>query len=40
MNRRDFLVLAGIMAMAWNPAAAEVPIPRIGFIQAGSRQDK
>jgi putative ABC transport system substrate-binding protein len=39
MKRRDFLLLAGVMAMAWNPAAAEVGIPRIGFIQARSRQD-
>jgi putative ABC transport system substrate-binding protein len=39
MTRRDFLLLAGAAAMAWNPAAAEVTVPRIGFIQAGSRQE-
>jgi putative ABC transport system substrate-binding protein len=39
MNRRDFLLLAGVIAMAWNPASAEVKIPRIGFIQTGSRQE-
>ena len=39
MRRREFILLAGITAMAWNPAAAEVDIPRIGFIQAGSRPD-
>jgi putative tryptophan/tyrosine transport system substrate-binding protein len=39
MRRRDFLLLAGAMVMAWNPATAEVGVPRIGFIQAGSRQE-
>jgi putative ABC transport system substrate-binding protein len=39
MKRRDFLLLAGVMAMAWNPAGAEVKIPRIGFIHAGSRRE-
>jgi len=39
MKRRDFLLLAGVMAMAWNPAGAEVEIPRIGFIHAGSRRE-
>ena len=39
MKRRDFLLLAGVMAMAWNPARAEVKISRIGFIHAGSRQE-
>jgi hypothetical protein len=29
MKRRDFFLLAGVMAMAWNPAGAEVKIPRI-----------
>ena len=38
MNRRGFLVLSAAAAMASNPAAAEVKIPRIGLIQAGSRQ--
>ena len=39
MTRREFMLLAGATAMAWNPAAAEVKIPRIGFIQTGSRQE-
>jgi len=39
MKRRAFLVLAGATAMAWNPAVAEIKIPRIGFIQTGSRQE-
>jgi len=39
MTRRDFLLLAGATAMAWKPAAAEVKVPRIGCIQAGSRQE-
>jgi putative ABC transport system substrate-binding protein len=39
MTRRGFMLLAGATAMAWNPAAAEVKIPRIGFIEAGSRQE-
>jgi putative ABC transport system substrate-binding protein len=39
ITRRGFLVLAGATASAWNPAAAEVKSPRIGFIQAGSRQE-
>jgi putative ABC transport system substrate-binding protein len=39
MKRRYFLLLAGVMAMAWNPAGAEVKIPRIGFIHAGSRRE-
>ena len=39
MKRRDFLLLAGVIAMAWNPASAEVKIPRIGFIQTGSRRE-
>jgi putative ABC transport system substrate-binding protein len=37
-RRRNFLLLGTVTAMAWNPASAEVKIPRIGFIQAGSRQ--
>jgi putative ABC transport system substrate-binding protein len=40
MQRRDFLRLASAAAMAWKPAAADVEIPRIGFIQSGSRQEK
>jgi putative tryptophan/tyrosine transport system substrate-binding protein len=39
MTRRELMLLAGATAMARNPAAAEVKIPRIGFIQAGSRQE-
>ena len=39
MKRRDFLLLAGVNGRAWNPAAAEVEIPRIGLIHAGSRQE-
>ena len=39
MTRRRFLLLAGATAIAWRPAAAEVKVPRVGFIQAGSRQE-
>jgi putative ABC transport system substrate-binding protein len=39
MRRREFLLLFGSTAMAWEPAAAEVKIPRIGFVQAGSQQE-
>jgi putative ABC transport system substrate-binding protein len=39
MNRRAFLRLAGATAMVGNPAAAEIKIPRIGVIQAGSRTE-
>ena len=39
MRRRGFLLLAGATAIAWHPAAAEVKVPRIGFIQAGSREE-
>ena len=39
MTRREFMLLTGAAAIAWNPAAAEDKIPRIGFIQAGSRQE-
>jgi len=39
MKRRDFLLLAGAMATVWKPATAEAEITRIGFIQAGSRQE-
>jgi putative tryptophan/tyrosine transport system substrate-binding protein len=38
MKRRDFLLLAGVMATTWSPVAAEVKSTRIGFIHAGSRQ--
>jgi ABC-type uncharacterized transport system substrate-binding protein len=38
MNRRGFLVLSAAAAMASNPAAAEVKVARIGFVQPGSRQ--
>ena len=39
MRRRDLLLAAAATAMAWNPASAGVATPRIGFIQAGSRQE-
>jgi len=39
MTRRELMLLAGTTAMAWNPAAAEVKTPRIGFIQPGSRPE-
>jgi ABC-type uncharacterized transport system substrate-binding protein len=39
MARRGFMLLAGATVMAWGPAASEVKSPRIGFIQAGSRQE-
>ena len=39
MRRRDFLGLAAATAMAQNPTKAEVEIPRIGLIHAGSRQE-
>ena len=39
MKRRDFLLFAGAMAIAWKSGAAEAEITRIGFIQAGSRQE-
>jgi putative ABC transport system substrate-binding protein len=32
-------VLAGATALAGHPAAAEVKVPRIGFVQAGSREE-
>ena len=38
MKRRDFLLLSGVMAMAWNQASAKVETPRIGFVQE-SRQE-
>ncbi len=39
MRRRDLLLLAAGTAMTRNPASAEVKTPRIGFVQAGLRQD-
>ena len=39
MTRRGLMLLAGATAMAWIPSAAEVRVPRIGFIEAGSRQE-
>jgi putative tryptophan/tyrosine transport system substrate-binding protein len=39
MRRREFLRLAATAAIAANPAAAEIKIPRIGFIQVGSREE-
>jgi hypothetical protein len=38
MKRRDFLLLPGVISIAWNQASAKVEAPRIGFVQAGSRQ--
>jgi putative ABC transport system substrate-binding protein len=37
MKRRDFLLFAGVTAIAWKPATAE--ITRVGFIHSGSRQE-
>jgi len=39
MKRRGFLWLAAAAAIAWNPAAAAVGAPRIGFIGIGSRAE-
>jgi putative ABC transport system substrate-binding protein len=39
MIHRRFMLLASAAAMVSGPAAAEVEIPRIGFIHAGSRQE-
>ncbi len=39
MKRRDFLLFASTIAIAWKSATAETEITRIGFIQAGSRQE-
>jgi len=39
MKRRDFLLLPGAMAMAWNQASAKVETLRIGLVHAGSRQE-
>ena len=39
MTRRGLMLLAGATAITGNAAAVEVNIPRIGFIQAGSRQE-
>ena len=39
MRRRDLLLLAASTAMTQNLALAEPDIPRIGFVQVGSRQD-
>ncbi len=39
MRRRDLLLLAAGTAMTQNSAIAETNIPRIGFVQVGSRQD-
>jgi len=33
------MLFAGATTMVWNPTAAEVKIPRIGFIEAGWRQE-
>jgi putative ABC transport system substrate-binding protein len=37
MRRRDFLLVAGVMGIAWRPATSE--ITRIGFIQLGSQHE-
>jgi putative ABC transport system substrate-binding protein len=39
VRRRDLVSLVAAMAMTWKPTLAEVTMPRIGFIQAGARQD-
>jgi hypothetical protein len=39
MRRRDLLSLAAATAIAGKPTLAEVTMPRIGFIQAGVRQN-
>src|SRR5271155_1692887 len=39
MRRRNFLLLAAATAMTQKPVEAETIPPRIGFVQAGSRQD-
>ena len=39
MRRRDLFSLVAATAMTWEPTLAEVTMPRIGFIQAGARQD-
>src|SRR5215469_15749501 len=39
MKRRDFLLFAGVMSAPWTLAAAEVEIPCVGLIHAGSRQE-
>src|SRR5690349_11740562 len=39
MTRRGFMLLTSATAMVWHPAAAEIKIPRIGLIEAGSRQE-
>ena len=39
MRRRDFFPLAAATVMTWKPTLAEVTMPRIGFIQAGTRQE-
>src|SRR4029077_18085881 len=39
MNRREVLLLPAAAAIAWDPALAAVEMPRIGFVQVGSRQE-
>ena len=39
MNRRGFVLLAGAAVVTGNVAAVEPKIPRIGFVQAGTRQE-
>ncbi len=39
MRRRELLLLGGAMAIASSPALAKDEMPRIGFVQLGSRQE-
>jgi putative tryptophan/tyrosine transport system substrate-binding protein len=39
MTRRGLMLLAGATAVTGNIAAVEAKIPRIGFVQAGTRQE-
>ena len=39
MRRREFVVAFAGTAIGWSPVSAEVTIPRIGFVQPGSREE-
>ena len=39
MRRREFMLVAAATALSCNSALGALQIPRIGFIQAGSRQE-
>ena len=39
MRRREFVVAFAGAAIGWSPVSAEVKIPRIGFVQPGSREE-